>query len=62
MKVRLGAADKEAAIREMAELLGRTGKVVDPEELVATALRREAQGTHRGSVRRSRFRMPRRMR
>ncbi|MFE6941116.1 fructose-specific PTS transporter subunit EIIC [Streptomyces chartreusis] len=45
VKVRLGAADKEAAIREMAELLGRTGKVVDPEELVATALRREAQGT-----------------
>ncbi|MFE7446268.1 fructose-specific PTS transporter subunit EIIC [Streptomyces chartreusis] len=45
VKVRLEAADKEAAIREMAELLGRTGKVVDPEELVATALRREAQGT-----------------
>ncbi|MFG1668551.1 fructose-specific PTS transporter subunit EIIC [Streptomyces sp. Y7] len=45
VKVRLGAADKESAIREMAELLGRTGKVVDPEELVATALRREAQGT-----------------
>ncbi|MFC8241218.1 fructose-specific PTS transporter subunit EIIC [Streptomyces chartreusis] len=45
VKVRLRAADKEAAIREMAELLGRTGKVVDPEELVATALRREAQGT-----------------
>ncbi|WP_420076499.1 fructose-specific PTS transporter subunit EIIC [Streptomyces sp. JL3001] len=45
VKVRLGAADKEAAIREMAELLGRTGKVVDPDELVATALRREAQGT-----------------
>ncbi|MFD8047111.1 fructose-specific PTS transporter subunit EIIC [Streptomyces chartreusis] len=45
VKVRLGAAAKEAAIREMAELLGRTGKVVDPEELVATALRREAQGT-----------------
>ncbi|MEU6306676.1 fructose-specific PTS transporter subunit EIIC [Streptomyces chartreusis] len=45
VKVRLGAADKEAAIREMAELLGRTGKVVDPEQLVATALRREAQGT-----------------
>ncbi|MGW6796099.1 fructose-specific PTS transporter subunit EIIC [Streptomyces chartreusis] len=45
VKVRLGAADKEAAIREMAELLGRTGKVVDLEELVATALRREAQGT-----------------
>ncbi|HEY1093677.1 MAG TPA: fructose PTS transporter subunit IIA, partial [Glycomyces sp.] len=45
VKVRLGAGDKEAAIREMAELLGRTGKVVDPDELVATALRREEQGT-----------------
>ncbi|GHH08627.1 fructose-specific PTS transporter subunit EIIC [Streptomyces lanatus] len=45
VKIRLGAGDKEAAIREMAELLGRTGKVVDPDELVATALRREEQGT-----------------
>ncbi|WP_416964166.1 fructose-specific PTS transporter subunit EIIC [Streptomyces sp. Agncl-13] len=45
VKVRLGASDKETAIREMAGLLARTGKVVDVEELVATALRREAQGT-----------------
>jgi PTS system fructose-specific IIC component len=45
VKVRLDAVDKEAAIREMAGLLARTGKVVDVGELVATALRREAQGT-----------------
>ena len=45
VKVRLGTSDKEAVIREMAGLLARTGKVVDVEELVATALRREAQGT-----------------
>ncbi|WP_328427240.1 fructose-specific PTS transporter subunit EIIC [Streptomyces sp. NBC_00443] len=45
VKVRLDASDKESAIREMAELLAETGKVVDVDELVATALRREAQGT-----------------
>lgn len=45
VKVRLDADGKEAVIREMAELLARTGKVLDVEELVATALRREAQGT-----------------
>lgn len=45
VKVGLDARDKEAAIREMAELLARTGKVADVEELVATALRREEQGT-----------------
>ena len=45
VKVRLDAGDKEAVIREMAGLLARTGKVVDVEELMATALRREAQGT-----------------
>jgi fructose PTS system EIIBC or EIIC component len=45
VKVRLDAADKESAIREMAELLARTGKVADVDELVATALSREAQGT-----------------
>ncbi|MFE0258243.1 fructose-specific PTS transporter subunit EIIC [Streptomyces sp. NPDC059010] len=45
VEVELGAADKEAAIQEMAELLARTGKVADVGELVATALRREAQGT-----------------
>lgn len=41
----LSAADKEAAIREMAELLALTGKVGDTEALVAAALDREAQGT-----------------
>ncbi|MFF7074583.1 fructose-specific PTS transporter subunit EIIC [Streptomyces pseudovenezuelae] len=45
VKVVLGARDKESAVREMAELLARTGKVTDVDELVATALRREAQGT-----------------
>ncbi|AZQ35185.1 PTS fructose transporter subunit IIC [Streptomyces cyaneochromogenes] len=45
VKVELDAADKESAIREMAGLLARTGKVADVDELVATALRREAQGT-----------------
>ncbi|MFJ8062888.1 fructose-specific PTS transporter subunit EIIC [Streptomyces sp. NPDC096142] len=45
VKVRLDADGKEAVIREMAGLLARTGKVLDVEELVATALRREAQGT-----------------
>jgi fructose PTS system EIIBC or EIIC component len=41
----LGAVEKDAAIREMAELLARSGRVTDVDELVATALRREAQGT-----------------
>ncbi|MGI5426258.1 fructose-specific PTS transporter subunit EIIC [Streptomyces sp. CA-179760] len=45
VKVSLEAGDKEAAIRELAELLARTGKVADVDELVACALRREAQGT-----------------
>ncbi|MFF5479320.1 fructose-specific PTS transporter subunit EIIC [Streptomyces sp. NPDC012935] len=45
VKLQLDAADKESAIREMAELLAGTGKVTDVDELVATALRREAQGT-----------------
>jgi PTS system fructose-specific IIC component len=45
VKVALDARDKEAAIREMAALLARTGKVADLGELVATALRREEQGT-----------------
>lgn len=45
VKVELRAEDKESAIREMSELLARTGKVADVDELVATALRREAQGT-----------------
>ncbi|WP_328339435.1 fructose-specific PTS transporter subunit EIIC [Streptomyces violaceus] len=45
VKVELGADGKESAIREMSELLARTGRVADVEELVACALRREAQGT-----------------
>ncbi|MEV0118097.1 fructose-specific PTS transporter subunit EIIC [Streptomyces sp. NPDC050844] len=45
VKVQLASADKDSAIREMAELLATTGKVDDVEELVQTALRREAQGT-----------------
>ncbi|MER5429363.1 fructose-specific PTS transporter subunit EIIC [Streptomyces sp. NPDC002588] len=45
VRVGLGARDKEAAVREMAELLARSGKVADVDELVATALRREEQGT-----------------
>lgn len=45
VKVRLEAAEKEAAIREMAELAAATGKVADVDELVRVALAREAQGT-----------------
>ncbi|GEC10116.1 hypothetical protein SSP24_77710 [Streptomyces spinoverrucosus] len=45
VQVGLGAGDKDAAIREMAGLLARSGKVADPDELVRTALRREEQGT-----------------
>jgi PTS system fructose-specific IIC component len=45
VKVQLDSADKDSAIREMASLLAATGKVADVEELVRTALRREAQGT-----------------
>ncbi|GAA1500663.1 fructose-specific PTS transporter subunit EIIC [Streptomyces bangladeshensis] len=45
VRVVLGAAEKEAAIREMAELLARSGRVADVAELVATALRREEQGS-----------------
>nr|WP_275424859.1 fructose-specific PTS transporter subunit EIIC [Streptomyces sp. SID13726] len=45
VKVALASHDKEAAIKEMAELLARTGSVTDVDELVATALRREEQGT-----------------
>ncbi|MFE7036519.1 fructose-specific PTS transporter subunit EIIC [Streptomyces sp. NPDC057621] len=45
VQVRLDAVDKEAAIRELAGLLAATGKVADVDELVATALRREEQGT-----------------
>ncbi|MFI9233333.1 fructose-specific PTS transporter subunit EIIC [Streptomyces rimosus] len=45
VRLRLTAGTKEAAIREMAELAARTGKVADVEELVRVALAREAQGT-----------------
>ncbi|MCD9875441.1 fructose-specific PTS transporter subunit EIIC [Streptomyces sp. NR30] len=45
VKIRLDAPEKEAAIREMAELLARSGEVADVDELVRTALRREGQGT-----------------
>ncbi|MFI2759852.1 fructose-specific PTS transporter subunit EIIC [Streptomyces echinatus] len=45
VRVALGAVEKDAAIREMAELLARSGRVADGAELVATALRREEQGT-----------------
>ncbi|KWT62627.1 PTS fructose transporter subunit IIC [Streptomyces albus subsp. albus] len=45
VRLHLTAGTKEAAIREMAELAARTGKVADVEELVRVALAREAQGT-----------------
>ncbi|WP_030672747.1 fructose-specific PTS transporter subunit EIIC [Streptomyces sp. NRRL B-1347] len=45
VEVELAAGDKEAAIRELAGLLARTGKVTDVDELVRVALAREAQGT-----------------
>lgn len=45
VKVQLASRDKEAAIREMAEMLASTGNVRDVDELVRVALAREAQGT-----------------
>jgi len=45
VKERLAAGRKDDAIREMAELLGASGKVVDAEELVRAAFAREDQGT-----------------
>ena len=45
VKESLSAGDKEAAVREMAELLARSGKVGDTEALVQAALAREAEGT-----------------
>ncbi|MFD0379004.1 fructose-specific PTS transporter subunit EIIC [Streptomyces sp. NPDC127112] len=45
VKTELAAASKEAAIREMAEMLATTGNVSDVAELVRVALAREAQGT-----------------
>ncbi|SES21150.1 fructose-specific PTS transporter subunit EIIC [Streptomyces qinglanensis] len=45
VREQLAADGKEAGIREMAELLGRSGKVSDSEALVRAALAREEQGT-----------------
>lgn len=45
MKTGLAAGSKEAAIREMAEMLAATGNVRDVDELVRVALDREARGT-----------------
>ncbi|MFF4010468.1 fructose-specific PTS transporter subunit EIIC [Streptomyces sp. NPDC001717] len=45
VKTALVADSKEAAIREMAQLLAGTGDVRDVDELVRVALAREAQGT-----------------
>ncbi|MBT2507581.1 PTS sugar transporter subunit IIA [Streptomyces sp. ISL-98] len=45
VKVQLESHDRDAAIREMAELLAATGNVRDVDELVRVALAREGQGT-----------------
>lgn len=45
VKTELASGSKEAAIREMAEMLASTGNVTDVDELVRVALAREAQGT-----------------
>ncbi|MFJ4780997.1 fructose-specific PTS transporter subunit EIIC [Streptomyces sp. NPDC088762] len=45
VRTELAAGTKEAAIREMAEMLAGTGNVRDVDELVRVALAREAQGT-----------------
>ncbi|MFI1799069.1 fructose-specific PTS transporter subunit EIIC [Streptomyces sp. NPDC020379] len=45
VRPRLAASGKEAAIREMAELLAASGKVTDVEGLVRAALAREELGT-----------------
>ncbi|MEV6729463.1 fructose-specific PTS transporter subunit EIIC [Streptomyces sp. NPDC051364] len=45
VKTALASGTKEAAIREMAEMLAATGNVRDVDELVRVALAREAQGT-----------------
>lgn len=45
VKVQLTAGSKEDAIREMAAMLAGTGKVADPDALVAAAFAREDQGT-----------------
>ncbi|MFF4435274.1 fructose-specific PTS transporter subunit EIIC [Streptomyces sp. NPDC001513] len=45
VRTELVSGSKEAAIREMAEMLAATGRVRDVDELVRVALAREAQGT-----------------
>ncbi|MBT2470996.1 PTS sugar transporter subunit IIA [Streptomyces sp. ISL-66] len=45
VKTELASGSKEAAIREMAQMLATTGNVRDVDELVRVALAREAQGT-----------------
>ncbi|MDK9501050.1 fructose-specific PTS transporter subunit EIIC [Streptomyces katrae] len=45
VRTELASDTKEAAIREMAEMLASTGNVRDVDELVRVALAREAQGT-----------------
>ncbi|MCX4693028.1 fructose-specific PTS transporter subunit EIIC [Streptomyces sp. NBC_01408] len=45
VKTELAADSKEAAIRELAQMLATTGNVRDVDELVRVALAREAQGT-----------------
>ncbi|MEW2087006.1 fructose-specific PTS transporter subunit EIIC [Streptomyces sp. NPDC005283] len=45
VKVQLAAGSKEDVIREMAAMLFGTGKVADPDALVAAAFAREDQGT-----------------
>ncbi|MFD3330797.1 fructose-specific PTS transporter subunit EIIC [Streptomyces sp. NPDC058701] len=45
VRTELASDSKEAAIREMAEMLATTGNVRDVDELVRVALAREAQGT-----------------
>lgn len=45
VRTQLAADEKEAAIRELAELAAGTGKVTDVAELVRVALAREEQGT-----------------
>lgn len=45
VKPQLNAAERDPAIRELAELLAATGRVTDLEALVGAALAREEQGT-----------------
>ncbi|MGW0738266.1 fructose-specific PTS transporter subunit EIIC [Streptomyces sp. NPDC002851] len=45
VKLQLSADEKGPAIRELSAMLATSGRVADTEELVQTALRREAQGT-----------------